>query len=64
MPIYGEGECLYGLMDKCRLGEKGIEVNPIYCLNCVIMRLADVIEEASDPFLHEEELTPTERELN
>ena len=44
MPIYGEGECLYGVIEECRLGDKGIEVNPIYCLNCVLLKLANVIE--------------------
>jgi len=47
MPIYGEGECLYGLSKVCRLGDKGIEVDPIYCLNCVLLRLGDIFEEVT-----------------
>ena len=43
MPIYGKGECLYGLAEECRLGDKGIEVDPIYCLNCCILQLAKAI---------------------
>lgn len=43
MPIYSDGPCLYGLTEECRLGEKGIEVNPIYCLNCCVLQLAKAI---------------------
>lgn len=43
MAIYGEGECLYGLMKECRLGGRGIKVNPIYCLNCAILELAKAV---------------------
>lgn len=45
MPIYGKGECLYGIEDECKLGDKGIEVDPIYCLNCVLLKLASAAEE-------------------
>ena len=43
MPVFGEGECHYGLVEVCRLGDKGIEVNPIYCLNCCVLQLAKAI---------------------
>ena len=43
MPMYGEGPCLYELLEVCRLGDKGIEVNPIYCLNCCVLQLAKAI---------------------
>ena len=45
MPVYGKGECLYKLAEECILGDKGIEVNPIYCLNCAVLELAKAIRE-------------------
>lgn len=63
MPVYGEGECLYGLMKICRLGDKGIrEVNPIYCLNCIILKLTEALEEIAFP--PENDVDPTEELLH
>jgi len=45
MPTYGKGECFYGLRKECILGDKGVEVNPIYCLTCALLKLAEVLEE-------------------
>jgi len=44
MPVYGKGECLFDPEKKeCTLGDKGIEVNPVYCLTCALFKLAEVM---------------------
>ena len=43
MPIYGKGPCHYGLEDECILGDKGIEVDPVYCQVCAILKLAKAV---------------------
>ena len=43
MSVYGKGECLYDPEKECVLGDKGIEVNPIYCLNCAVLKLAEAV---------------------
>lgn len=65
--IYGKGECLYGIEDECRLGDKGIEVHSIYCLNCVLLILAEAAEKIASNmqiFPREEEDEPSEKELH
>lgn len=48
MSVYGKGKCLYGIRKKCRLGDEGIKVNPIYCLNCAILELAKAVKELKE----------------
>lgn len=43
MPVFGEGKCLYGILEKCRLGDKGVEYDPIACLTCAMIYLADSV---------------------
>ena len=64
MPIYGEGDCHYGLLEVCRLGDKGIEVHPIYCLNCVLLRLGDILKEMTALVPPEEDDNPTQDALH
>jgi len=47
MSVYGEGECLLEILEVCRLGGKGVIVDPVYCLACAVMYLAEVIKEAT-----------------
>ena len=44
MAVFGEGKCLYELTEECKLGGAGVEYNPIACLVCAILRLAEVVE--------------------
>lgn len=65
MSVFGEGECLYGLFEVCRLGDEGIKVDPIYCLNCTILKLGEVIEEAlTQMILPSESDNPTQSDLH
>ena len=57
MSVFGKGECLYGLMKVCRLGDEGIQVNPIFCLNCAIIYLAETLREVTLPSEDSEEIT-------
>jgi len=61
MPVYGKGECLYGLIEECRLGDKGIEVDPIYCLNCTLLKLGETLKEIT--LLPDEDSDPPESNL-
>ncbi len=45
MPVYGKGECIYDPEKVCTLGDKGIEVNPVYCLTCAVFKLAEAVKE-------------------
>jgi len=41
MPVYGKGKCLFTDEKECVLGDKGIEVDPIYCLTCALRDLVE-----------------------
>lgn len=45
MGVYGKGKCLYDPDKECVLGDKGIEVNPVYCLTCAVFKLAKAVKE-------------------
>ena len=44
MPVYGKGKCLFVEEEECKLGDKGIEVDPIYCLNCALLKLVGAVK--------------------
>lgn len=44
MPVYGDGECIYDPDKECTLGGKGIVTNPIYCLTCAVLKLAESVK--------------------
>lgn len=64
MPVFGEGECLYGILEKCRLGDRGVEYDPIACLTCAIIYLVDSTKSSVPTELVErvEELERVEQE--
>lgn len=55
MPVYGEGECPFELVEVCRLGDKGITVDPIYCLTCSVLELAKALKERDQVQTEDEE---------
>jgi len=42
--VYGKGKCFLGLTEECRFGDEGIEANPVYCLTCAVLKLAEAVE--------------------
>ncbi len=60
MSVYGEGECLLEIVEVCRLGDKGVIVDPVYCLACALMYLAEVVKEATNIFPKKEEEDETD----
>ena len=44
MPVYGKGACLFDEKKTCVLGDKGIEVDPVYCHACALRLLVEAIE--------------------
>ena len=41
--MFGEGECLHELRDKCVLGGKGIHYDPLACQTCGLLAVAEAL---------------------